>query len=73
VEDQVAEGNKVVTRFSGGGRHTGNLLGAPSTGKGLRWTGIIISRFENGKIAEEWAEFDGLALLQQLGLVPKMS
>lgn len=66
VEDQIAEGDKVVTRISGGGKHTGELMGAAPSGNELRWTAIIISRFVNGKIAEEWAEFDALSFSQQL-------
>jgi predicted ester cyclase len=65
------DGDKVVTRLSGRGRHTGPLLGAAPTGKALTWTAISIARFENGRVAEEWVEFDMLSLLQQLGLVPQ--
>jgi predicted ester cyclase len=43
-------------------------MGAAPSGNSLRWTGIIISRFANGKIAEEWAEFDALNFSQQLSL-----
>ena len=70
VEDQVAENDRVVTRMKGSGRHTGELMGVPATGKDLSWTLIIISRFEDGKIAEEWCEFDALSFLQQVGAVP---
>jgi predicted ester cyclase len=66
VEDQVAEGDKVVTRLSGRGRHTGELMGAAPTGNEIRWTALIMSRFVGGKIAEEWAEFDALSFSQQL-------
>jgi predicted ester cyclase len=66
VEDQVAEGDKVVTRVSGRGRHTGELMGAAPSGNEIRWTAIIISRFVDGKIAEEWSEFDALSFSQQL-------
>ncbi|HXD19678.1 MAG TPA: ester cyclase [Vicinamibacterales bacterium] len=66
VEDQLAEGDKVVTRVSGRGKHTGELMGVAPSGNDLRWTAIIISRFVNGKIAEEWAEFDALSFSQQL-------
>ena len=66
VEDQIAEGDKVVTRLSGRGKHTGELLGAPPSGNEIRWTVIIVSRFVDGKIAEEWAEFDALSFSQQL-------
>jgi len=67
VEDQVAEGNKVATRLTGRGRHTGELMGQAPTGKEIRWTAIILTRFADGKIAEEWSEFDALGLSQQLG------
>jgi predicted ester cyclase len=73
VEDQVAEGDRVATRLSGSGRHTGALLGAAPTGKALRWSGIGITRFVDGRIAEEWVVFDGLSLLQQLGVVPEIA
>ena len=66
VEDQLAEGSKVVTRLSGRGKHTGELMGVAPSGNELRWTAIIISRFVDGKIAEEWAEFDALSFSQQL-------
>jgi predicted ester cyclase len=66
VEDQVAEGDKVVTRISGRGTHTGELMGVAPSGNELRWTAIIISRFVDRKIAEEWAEFDALSFSQQL-------
>jgi predicted ester cyclase len=66
VEDQVAEGDKVVTRISGRGTHTGELMGVAPSGNELRWTAIIISLFDDGKIAEEWAEFDALSFSQQL-------
>jgi predicted ester cyclase len=71
VEDQIADGDKVVTRLSGGGKHTGELRGVPATGKELTWTAIVISRIVDGRIAEEWVEFDALSFLQQLGAVPK--
>ena len=66
VEDQLAEGDKVVTRISGRGKHTAALMGVAPSGNELRWTAIIISRFVDGKIAEEWAEFDALSFSQQL-------
>ena len=72
VQAQVADGEMVVTRLNGSGRHTGELMGAAPTGKEIKWTAIIMSRFEDGKIAEEWAEFDGLSFLQQIGVVPQL-
>ena len=73
VDEQIAEGDKVATRISGRGKHTGTLMGAAPTGKVLKWSAIGITRFVNGRIAEEWVEFDGLSLLQQLGVVPQMT
>ncbi len=65
--DQIAEGDKVVTRLRGSGRHTGELMGGAPTGKEINWTAVVISRFVDGKIAEEWDEFDALSFTQQLG------
>jgi predicted ester cyclase len=72
VMDQIAEGDRVVTRLSGSGRHTGEVMGAVPTGKELKWRAVVISRFDKGKIAEEWLEFDALSFLQQLGVVPEL-
>jgi len=66
VTDQIGEDDKVVTRFTGAGTHTGELMGVPGSGKRIGWTAIIISRFSGRKIAEEWAEFDALSFSQQL-------
>ena len=70
VEDQVAEGDRVVTRWSGRATHTGELFGIPATGKVVSVSGIEIARIANGKIAESWGEFDTMGLMQQLGAVP---
>jgi steroid delta-isomerase-like uncharacterized protein len=70
VEDQVAEGDKVVTRWTATATHQGELMGMPPTGKSARVTGITINRLEGGKIVEEWGIFDQLGMLQQLGAIP---
>jgi predicted ester cyclase len=49
------------------------LLGAAPTGKELRWSAISITRFVDGRVAEEWVEFDMLNFFQRLGLVPEMT
>jgi hypothetical protein len=64
VQDQFAEGEKVVTRFAGGGIHRGVFMGVAPTGKTVTWTGISIDRFESGKIVERWTEIDVLGVLQ---------
>jgi steroid delta-isomerase-like uncharacterized protein len=70
VEDVIAEGDKVVTRYTLSGTHRGGTeeLGPP-TGKRIKLEGITIHRIEDGKIVEEWERYDNLSMLQQLGLV----
>ena len=72
VEDVLADGDKVVTRWTGRGTHQGEIEEfGPPTGKQIEIKGITIHRFEEGKIVEEWERYDNLGLLQQLGLVPE--
>src|SRR2546423_230998 len=55
IEDQVAEGDRVVTRMTAIGTHEGDLLGAPRTGNRLEMTAITIHRVEEGKLVEKWS------------------
>ena len=71
IEDQVAEGEKVVSRYTIRGTHQGEFFGVPATGERIEMRGIQIDRFEGGKLVEERAEFDLLGALQQLGTVPE--
>jgi steroid delta-isomerase-like uncharacterized protein len=70
LEDIVAEGDKVVIRWKGSSKHTGDFMGMPATGKQLSMTGISIVRIEGSKIAEEWGEMDMMGLMQQIGAFP---
>ncbi len=72
TDDLIAEGDKVVERWTQTMTHTGAaIFGAPAgTGKKVKTTGISIYRIANGKIVEHWAEMDSLGVLQQLGVVP---
>ncbi len=70
VEDEIAEGDKVVTRYSARGTHKGEIMGIPPTGKQVAWTGIVITRIAGGKIIEAWANIDRLGVMQQLGAIP---
>ena len=70
VEDMVAEGDKVAVHYTGRGTHHGEFQGIPATGKPMTYTGILIWRFVDGKIAEHWAAPDLLGLMQQLGAIP---
>jgi steroid delta-isomerase-like uncharacterized protein len=69
VEDQLAEGDRVVTRWTGSGTHQGELMGVAPTGNQVRVTGITINRLSGGKIAESWTNYDALGMMRQLGAV----
>jgi steroid delta-isomerase-like uncharacterized protein len=70
IEDQIAERDRVVTRWSARATHTGEYWGMPPTGKQYVVTGIDIDRIADGKVVECWPIADQLSLLQQLGVVP---
>ena len=72
VDDAIAEGDRVVIRWTARGTHQGELMGVPPTGKQTVVTGINIFRVKDGRIQEEWVNWDTLGLLQQLGIAPKM-
>ena len=69
IEDQIAEGDKVVTRWTWRFTHSVPFLGAAPTGKHISWTGIDIHRLEGGKIVERWGVYDDLGLRRQLGTI----
>ena len=68
--DQVAEGDKVVSRYTVSGTHQGEIMGAAPTGKLVTHTGHQTDRFEGGKIVESWTNWDALGLLQEIGAIP---
>lgn len=70
VEDVLADGDKVVTRWTMHGTHTGTYLGIPPTGKTVKFSGISINRFVGGRIAEQWVVSDALGFLLQEGYLP---
>jgi steroid delta-isomerase-like uncharacterized protein len=70
IDEQVAEGDTVVTRWTAHGTHKGDLAGMPPTGKASTVTGITINRIAGGKIVESWGIFDQFGMLQQLGVIP---
>ncbi len=71
VEDMVAEGDKVVYRYTVRGTHLGDFMGIAPTGKQTAVTGIHIYRIANGKLQEEWENWDMLGLMRQLGVLPQ--
>ena len=71
VHEQIAEGDLVVTRWTGKGTHDGELMGMPPTGKWVEVDGVAIDRISGGKIVESWNCFDALGMMQQLGAIPE--
>jgi len=70
IEEQIAEGDKVVTRYTVSGTHQGEFFGIGATGERITMSGIMIDRLEDGKMVEEWPEYDLLGVIRQLGAVP---
>ncbi len=70
IDDEIAEGDKVVQRVTGHGTMKGAFAGMPATNKYATWSEIHISRLKDGKIVEHWATVDQLGMLQQLGHAP---
>lgn len=68
IEDVLVDGDKVAFRWTSQGTHLGDLQGIAPTGKTAPSSGITISRFAAGKIAEDWANWDTLGMLRQLGI-----
>ena len=73
VDDMIASGDRVVTRWTARGTHRGELWGIEPTGKEVTITGIGIDRVEDGRIVEAWSNWDTLGFLQQLGAIPTAS
>lgn len=71
IEDQIAEDDKVVSRWVATGTHQGELMGVAPTGRSFRVDGISIDRFDrDGRFVEGWGTWDGIALLRQIGALP---
>jgi predicted ester cyclase len=69
IEEQIADGDKVVTRLTSMGKHADDLPGAPRTGNDIKMTSITIHRVAGGKLVEKWSEKDTLGFLRQLGVL----
>ncbi len=68
IEEMIAVGDKVISRFIFRGTHEGESQGIPATGNKIEVSGITIMRIENGKVVEEREEYDSLGEMQQLGM-----
>lgn len=67
---QLAEGDKVVTRYTWSGTHQGEFYGVPATGKQVSWSSTVTFRVADGRIREAWLNSDRWGLMEQLGVVP---
>ncbi len=70
ITAQYVDGDTVITRLVGSGKHTGEFMGVPATGKQVSMEGVSIHRVENGKLVEKWSTVDALSLLMQMGAIP---
>jgi steroid delta-isomerase-like uncharacterized protein len=70
VEEQISEGEKVVSRFEWTGSHQGEFLGVPATGRSVKVWGVVIDHLEGGKIKDTRIIMDTLGLMTQLGVFP---
>jgi steroid delta-isomerase-like uncharacterized protein len=70
VDDQIAEGDTVTTRWTARGTNTGELMGMAPTGKEVTVSGITYSKISGGQVHESWVSWDTFSMLQQLGAVP---
>ena len=69
IEEQIAEGDLVATRWTGTGTHDGELAGIPPTGKRVTLPGMEIVRISGGKLVEGWEGYDSMNLMRQLGVM----
>jgi steroid delta-isomerase-like uncharacterized protein len=69
IDDMIAEGDRVGVRITLEGTHIGDVL-APATGRKVKFSGIVIARIADGKIAEAWNNLDQLGMLKQIGAIP---
>jgi predicted ester cyclase len=73
VDEQIAEGDAIATRWTGRGTHQGDLMGIAPTGKQVTVSGLTLEKYENGKLVESWTNWDTLGMLQQIGAVPALA
>lgn len=72
IENQIAEGDFVMTRVVYQGTNKGSFQGIPASGKKIKVSGMSLQHIVNGKVVEEWDEFDALAMMKQIGAVHEL-
>lgn len=70
VAEQWSDGDVVISRVIGRGKHTGDFMGVPASNNDVQMEGIAIHRVVDGKVVEHWTQVDALGLLMQMGAIP---
>jgi steroid delta-isomerase-like uncharacterized protein len=70
VDEQIAEGDKVVSRVTMSGTHQGEFMGMPPTGRSFTIAGVSIWEVRGGQLISEWVNWDSMGMMKQLGVVP---
>jgi predicted ester cyclase len=70
VVQQFTDGDYVISRVVGRGKHTGEFLGIPASNNDVQMEGIAIHRIVDGRIVEHWSQVDALGMLMQVGAIP---
>jgi predicted ester cyclase len=70
IHDVIGEGDLVAVRLTHYGRHTGDLMGIPPTGREVAYQYVQFLRFRDGKVIEQWSVRDDMTLMRQLGVIP---
>lgn len=70
--EMISEGETVAIKYTWRGTHEGELMGIEPTGREVEASGMAFSRFEDGKIREDWVLDDTLGLFQQLGIIESL-
>jgi predicted ester cyclase len=70
IEDSISEGDRAAIRFTISGTQTGSFMGIAPTGKSINVTASGIFKVVDGKVTDNWVNFDALGMLQQLGAIP---
>lgn len=72
IEHQLADGDHVATRYTCRGTHSGDIMGTPASGREVAISGLVVSRFQDGRVAEEWVVQDTFGMLRQIGALPEV-
>jgi len=73
IDEQIARATRSRPRWTARGKHDGDLMGVAPTGKQVKVSGLTLSRLANGKVIEDYTNWDTFGMMQQLGIVPELA